>query len=362
MGMWTPAEPLAMDADARARLSALVAAGSTPQKTALRARVALLCADGLSHSAVAKRLGVSRPTVILWRARFAEAGVDGLLRDAPRPGRRKAISADAVAQVVEATLRTSPPDATHWSVRSMAAAQGLSRMTVQRIWKQHGLAPHRVETFKLSRDPAFVEKLRDVVGLYLDPPDRALVLSVDEKTQIQALDRTQPLLPMRPGMAARRTHDYVRHGTTTLFAALSMLDGRVIGECMARHRSEEFVRFLRRIDRETPQELALHLIVDNSSTHKSPPVKRWLARHKRFHLHFTPTGSSWLNMVERWFAEITGKRIRRGTFRSVEALVAAIRDYIERHNAAPKRFVWTKDADMILGKINRCKEALGTGH
>lgn len=235
-------------------------------------------------------------------------------------------------------------------------------MTVQRIWKQHGLQPHRVETFKLSRDPQFVEKLRDIVGLYLDPPDKALVLSVDEKSQIQALDRTAPLLPLRPGIPARQTHDYKRNGTTTLFAALSMLDGKIIGECLPRHRSKEFIRFLGKIDRETPAHLDLHLIVDNASTHKSPAVKRWLKRHPRFHLHFTPTSSSWLNMVERWFGEISQKRIRRGTFRSVDELIDAIKEYMKVYNGTPKRFEWTKDADMILAKITRCKEALGTPH
>ena len=244
----------------------------------------------------------------------------------------------------------------------MGRAMGLSYVSVHRIWKQHGLAPHRVETFKLSKDPKFVEKLRDVVGLYLDPPDKALVLSVDEKSQIQALERTRPLLPLRPGIPARQSHDYTRHGTTTLYAALSMLDGKVIGECLPRHRSEEFIRFLRRIDRETPQDLELHLIVDNSSTHKSPPVKRWLARHRRFHVHFTPTSSSWLNLVERWFREISQKRIRRGSFTSVKELLAAINEYLTIYNKSPKRFVWTKDADMILSKVVRCKEASETAH
>ena len=235
-------------------------------------------------------------------------------------------------------------------------------MAVQRIWKQHGLQPHRVETFKLSRDPLFVDKLRDVVGLYLDPPDRALVLSVDEKSQIQALDRTQPGLPMRRGRCGTMTHDYKRNGTTTLYAALSMLDGKVIGQCLPRHRSREFMRFLNLIDHQTPAELELHLIVDNSSTHKSPPVKRWIKRHPRFHLHFTPTSSSWLNMVERWFGEITQKRIRRGTFRSVNDLLTAINEYLDEYNRSPKRFVWTKNADMILAKIKRCKAALVTPH
>ena len=360
--MFTPAHPLHVDENQRKRLEHMAKSGKTPQKIAMRARIVLLAGDGRANHAIAKELGTSRPTVLLWRERFAARGVAGLLKDAPRPGRRKALSAEVVKRVVEATMHTTPAGATHWSVRSMAKAQGLSRMTVQRIWKQHRLQPHRLETFKFSNDPLFVEKLRDVVGLYLNPPDHALVLSVDEKSQIQALDRTQPLLPLRPGIPARQTHDYKRHGTTTLFAALNMLDGKVIGQCMPRHRGKEFVGFLKTIDAQTPADLDLHLIVDNYSTHKSPQVKRWLARHKRFHLHFVPTSSSWLNMVERWFGQITQKRIRRGTFKSVQQLIDAIADYLQNYNGDPKPFVWTKDADMILARINRCKEALGTAH
>lgn len=360
--MFTPARPLHVDENQRKRLQHLANSGKTPQRIAMRARLVLLAGEGRANHAIARELGISRPTVLLWRERFAKHGVTGLLKDAPRPGRRKAITAEVVKRVVEATMHTTPTAATHWSVRSMAKAQGLSRMTVQRIWVQHRLKPHRLETFKFSNDPQFVEKLRDVVGLYLNPPDHALVLSVDEKSQIQALDRTQPLLPLRPGIPARQTHDYKRHGTTTLFAALNMLDGKVIGQCMPRHRGKEFVKFLKTIDAQTPADLDLHLIVDNYSTHKSPQVKRWLARHKRFHLHFVPTSSSWLNMVERWFGQITQKRIRRGTFKSVQQLIDAITDYLENHNGDPKPFVWTKDADMILAKINRCKEALGTAH
>jgi len=360
--MFTPAKALHVDDNQRKRLSDLARSGKTPQKIALRARIVLRAGEGQANHAIAKELGVSRPTVLLWRERFAQRGVPGILKDAPRPGRRKAISAEVVKQVVEATLNGTPPGETHWSVRTMAKAQGLSRMTVQRIWKQHRLQPHLLGSFKFSNDPLFVEKLRDVVGLYLNPPEHALVLSVDEKSQIQALDRTQPLLPLRPGIPARQTHDYKRHGTTTLFAALNMLDGTVIGQCLPRHRAKEFVKFLKQIDAQTPADLDLHLIVDNYSTHKSPVVKRWLAKHKRFHLHFIPTSSSWLNMVERWFGKITQKRIRRGTFKSVPQLIAAIEEYVEHNNADPKPFVWTKDADMILAKINRCKEALGTAH
>jgi transposase len=360
--MFTPARALHVDDNQRKRLQHLANSGKTPQRIALRVRIVLLASESLANNAIAAKLGVSRPTVILWRERFATRGVKGIIQDATRPGRRKAISPEQIKRVVEATMHTTPPDATHWSVRSMAKAQGLSRMTVQRIWKQHRLQPHRVETFKFSNDKQFVEKLRDVVGLYLNPPEHALVLSVDEKSQIQALDRTQPLLPLRPGLPARQTHDYKRHGTTTLFAALSMLDGKVIGQCMPRHRSKEFVQFLKTIDAQTPPGLDLHLIVDNYSTHKSPEVKRWLKKHPRFHLHFVPTSSSWLNMVERWFGEITRKRIRRGTFKSVPQLIAAITEYLKHHNFAPTKFVWTKDADMILAKIERCKEALGTAH
>jgi transposase len=360
--MFKPADALWLDTNQRKRLEHLVRSGQTPQKLVLRARIVLLAGHGTPNHAIARQLGTSRPTVLLWRERFQQLGVPGLMRDGKRPGRKRALSAEKVKAVVEATLRTTPADATHWSVRSMAKAQGLSRMAVQRIWKAHQLQPHRVQTFKLSRDPQFVEKVRDVVGLYLNPPDKALVLSVDEKSQIQALDRTAPLLPLRPGIPARQSHDYKRHGTTTLFAALSVLDGKVIGECLPRHRSREFIRFLNKIDRETPAELDLHLIVDNYSTHKSPPVKRWLKRHRRFHLHFIPTSSSWLNLVERWFGEITRKRIRRGTFTSVGELVQAINAYLQEHNRNPQKFVWTKGAETILAKVNRCKEALGTPH
>jgi transposase len=350
------------DSNQRARLRHLVSSGATPQKIALRARIILRAAEGRANQDIARELRISRPTVLLWRARFARGGARGIMADAPRPGRKAAISPEKVQAVVEATLHSRPAGQTHWSVREMAPAQGLSRMTVQRLWKAHRLAPHRVETFKLSRDKRFVEKLRDVVGLYLNPPEKALVLSVDEKSQIQALDRTQPGLPMKKGRCGTRTHDYVRHGTTSLFAALNMLDGTVIGQCLPRHRSQEFVKFLRTIDRNTPADLDLHLIVDNYSTHKSPSVIRWLKRHRRFHLHFIPTRSSWLNMIERWFRDITEKAIRRGAFKSVPSLIAAIPQYLDAHNAQPKIFTWTQDADTILAKIAKCKEALGTVH
>lgn len=361
-GMFAPAKALHVDANQRKRLEYLAESGRTPQKVALRARIVLLAGDGVPNHAIARQLGTSRPTVILWRERFGQYGVQGIQRDAPRPGRRRAISPQKVKEVVEATLRTTPPAATHWSVRSMAKARGLSRTMVHRIWQQHRLQPHRVKNFKFSKDPLFVEKLRDIVGLYLNPPDKALVLSVDEKSQIQALDRTQPLLPLRPGIPAQQTHDYKRNGTTTLFTALSMLDGKIIGQCLPRHRSQEFLRFLNQVDRDTPPDVELHLIVDNYGTHKSPMVKRWLRRHRRFHFHFTPTGSSWLNMVERWFGKITQQRIRRGTFKSVKDLIDAIYEYIDQHNANPTKFLWTKSAELILAKIDRCKEASGTGH
>jgi transposase len=311
---------------------------------------------------IAQALAVSRPTVQLWRQRFLALRIAGLEKDAPRPGRKPRLSPEKIKAVVEATLHSTPANATHWSTRSMARAQGLSEASVRRIWRQHNLKPHLIETFKLSRDQRFVEKLQDVVGLYLNPPDRALVLCVDEKSQIQALDRTQPLLPLRPGIPARQTHDYKRHGTTTLFAALSMLDGRVIGDCMPRHRHQEFIRFLKRIDAETPQALDLHLIVDNYGTHKHPRVAAWIQRHPRFHLHFTPTSCSWLNLVERWFREITDKRIRRGTFRSVRALIAAIQQYLDNHNQNPQVFVWSAPVERILAKIAKCKEASDALH
>lgn len=332
------------------------------QRVRMRAQIALAAADGRANQVIARDLHVSRPTVLQWRARFTQGGVEALTRDAPRAGRPRVIDARKVDTVVQATLHSKPEAATHWSVRTMAAAQGISPATVQRIWSAHGLQPHRVETFKLSRDKRFVEKLRDVVGLYLNPPEHALVLSIDEKSQIQALDRTQPGLPLKKGRAGTMTHDYKRHGTTTLFAALNMLDGKVIGECMKRHRHQEFLRFLRRVDRDTPAELDVHFIVDNYATHKHPAVQRWLKRNPRFHMHFIPTASSWLNLVERWFREITTKRIRRGSFPSVAALVDAIEEYLQHNNKNPKPFIWTATVDRILAKVSRCKATLETLH
>lgn len=335
---------------------------SLPLRQVQRGKIILMAAGGVSNQEIATTLGLSRPTIQLWRERFLALRLAGLEKDAPRPGRRHRIAPAKIKAVVEATLHTKPQNATHWSTRSMAKAQHLSEASIRRIWRMHNLKPHLIETFKLSRDKNFVEKLTDVVGLYLNPPEKALVLCVDEKSQIQALERTQPLLPLRSGIPARQTHDYKRNGTTTLFAALSMLDGKVIGDCMPRHRHQEFIRFLKKIDTQTPADQDLHLIVDNYATHKHPSVKAWFKRHPRFHLHFIPTSSSWLNMVERWFREITDKRIRRGSFSSVPELISAIDEYLENHNQNPQLFVWSASVEKILGKINKCKEALDALH
>ncbi|BAI75059.1 transposase (plasmid) [Azospirillum sp. B510] len=342
----------------RARLDRLVADRNTRQKHVRRAQIVLLTAEGVGTMEIMERTGQSKPTVWRWQARFAEAGVDGLLRDKTRPPGKKPLSEATVRQVVTKTTTERPPDATHWSARAMARAVGIAVSSVQKIWQAHGLKPHQVRTFKLSNDPDFEAKLVDVVGLYLNPPDRALVLSVDEKSQIQALDRTQPGLPLTKGRAGTLTHDYKRHGTTTLFAALNLLDGRVIGRCMDKHRHQEFIRFLDTIDADTPADIDLHLIVDNYGTHKHAEVAAWLERHPRFHLHFTPTASSWLNMVEWFFAEITRKRIRRGVFRSVTDLEVAIYRYLAEHNEHPKPFVWTATTKEILAKVEKAKTAL----
>jgi len=356
------APAIVLSSDEQATLNGWTRARSLPVRLVQRARIIRMAADGVLNQDIATELGISRPTVQLWRARFLSLRLPGLEKDAPRPGRIPKISGRKIAAVVEATLHTLPANATHWSARTMAKAQGLSEASVRRIWRRHRLKPHLVETFKLSRDKRFVEKLCDVVGLYLNPPDKALVLCVDEKSQIQALDRTQPLLPLRPGLPARQTHDYKRNGTTTLFAALSMLDGKVIGDCMSHHRHQEFIRFLKLIDAQTPVALDLHLIADNYGTHKHPRVVSWLKRHPRFHLHFIPTSSSWLNLVERWFRELTDKRLRRGSFKNVPALVAAITQYIESHNQNPQVFVWSASVENIMAKIAKCKEALDALH
>jgi transposase len=335
---------------------------SLPSRLVQRAQIILKSAAGMFNHTIARELQISRPTVQLWRERFLALRLPGLEKDAPRPGRIPKISQRKINAVIEATLHTKPPNATHWSTRTMAKAQKLSEATVRRIWKRHNLKPHLISTFKLSRDKRFVEKLCDIVGLYLNPPDKSLVLCMDEKSQIQALDRTQPGLPLKKGRCGTMTHDYRRHGTTTLFAALSMLDGKVIGDCMPRHRHQEFIRFLKIIDNETPAELDLHLIVDNYGTHKHPRVKSWLKRHPRFHLHFTPTSSSWLNLIERWFRELSQKRLRRGSFSSVPSLIAAIEEYLSNHNQNPHVFLWSASVDTILSKISKCKEALDALH
>src|SRR5437762_3933529 len=351
-------ERISITAADRERLERLVRDRNTPQKVVWRARIVLLASDGRTAEAIAASVGKSLLTVRRWRHRFVAKGVDGLLKDATRPSRVKPLLPEKIEQVVHMTLHAKPPNATHWSVRSMAKAAGISYSSVQRIWRAHGLKPHLVKTFKVSRDKHFAAKVEDVVGLYLDPPDKALVLCVDEKSQIQALDRTQPGLPMKKGRAGTMTHDYKRNGTTTLFAALNMLDGKVIGTCMPRHRHREFLRFLKLIDQKTSADLDLHLIVDNYATHKTPAVKRWLKTHPRFHLHFTPTSASWLNMVERFFAEITRNRIRRGVFQSVAELKSAILEYLENHNNDPKPFIWPKSAGEIFEKRARAKQPL----
>src|SRR5213080_2199483 len=346
----------------RERLVKLVKDRNTPQKIVWRSQIVLFAGEGIGAVEVATRVGKSVLTVRRWRRRYASKGVDGLLKDATRPPGRKPLTARKIKQVVNLTLNDKPPDATHWSERTMAARTGIAPSSVHKIWSAHGLKPHLTKTFKLSRDPNFVAKVEDIVGLYLNPPDKALVLAVDEKSQIQALDRTQPGLPMKKGRCGTMTHDYKRNGTTTLFAALNMLDGTVIGDCMPRHRHQEFIRFLQLINVKTPLDLDLHLIVDNYGTHKQPRVQSWLRRHPRFHLHFIPTSSSWLNMVERWFREITDKRIRRGSFRNVPDLIAAINQYIQAHNQNPKVFIWSASVERIMGKIAKCKEALETLH
>jgi transposase len=319
-------------------------------------------ADGVGVTAIVRASGKTKRTAYRWRDRYIEHGLQGLRRDASRRGRKAPLSAEAIERVVRMTLNEKPPAGTHWSVRKLAKAVGLSHSSVQRIWTAHGLKPHLTKTFKLSTDPQFSEKVQDIVGLYLDPPDKALVLCVDEKSQIQALDRTQPGLPLKTGRAGTLTHDYKRHGTTTLFAALDVATGKVIGRCLKRHRHQEFLRFLGQIDRATPKRLDLHLVIDNYATHKHPKVKAWLARHPRFHLHFTPTSASWLNLVERFFGLISEDAIRRGVFHSVADLEAAIQAYVEHHNADPKPFIWTAPAVEILQKVARGRRVLESQH
>ena len=334
----------------RARLVAWSRRATSANGLAVRSRIVLAAADGLSTSAVARKLDVNVTTARRWRARFVEQGLDGLL-DEPRPGRPRTVSDEQVEAVITTTLETTPKDAMHWSTRSLAAELGLSQSAVSRIWRAFGLQPHRQASWKLSKDPLFIDKVHDVVGLYLDPPERAVVLCVDEKSQIQALDRTAPIFPMMPGTPARASHDYKRAGTSSLYAALDLASGKVIGSLHARHRAIEFKKFLQTIDREVPADLDVHVVLDNASTHKTPAVKRWLAAHPRFVLHFTPTSSSWLNLVERWFGELTTKKLQRGTHRSVRELNTDIRAWINTWNENPRPYVWTKTADQILESI-----------
>lgn len=359
-------EPLNLTAEERATLERWARRPKTAQALAMRCRIVLLDQDGEPYEQIADRLGVRIQTVLKWRKRFLVKRLDGLL-DEPRPGAKRTVTDEQVEMVVTKTLEEKPADATHWSTRSMAAATGISRNTVHRIWKAFGLQPHRAETFKLSTDPQFIEKVRDIVGLYMSPPANAVVLCVDEKSQCQALDRTQPLLPMTPGQVERRTHDYERHGTTSLFAALSVKTGAVIGECHARHRQQEFIAFLNTVDevikQTEPQGTQVHIVIDNASTHKTPRVKRWLQQHPEYHFHFTPTSASWINQVERVFADLTNKQLRRGVFTSVASLKNAITSYLDARNADAKPFVWTADADLILGRVKRaCLRIAGTGH
>lgn len=357
-----PKTKLILSADEREQLQAWSRRRKTAQALAQRSRIVLACATGAENQAVAAQLGVTPQTVSKWRARFMKLRLEGLL-DAPRSGAPRTIDDARVDAVIAMTLESQPRNATHWSTRTMADEMGLSQTAVSRIWRAFGLQPHRQETFKLSTDPQFVAKTRDIVGLYLNPPTKAIVLCVDEKSQIQALDRTQPVLPLAPGVPERRTHDYMRHGTTSLFAALDIATGEVIGQLHRRHRSTEFLKFLRTIEASVPAKLDVHLIMDNYGTHKTPAVRAWFARHPRFHVHFTPTSASWLNQVERWFATLTQKQIRRGTHRSTRQLEEAIRQYLDIYNENPKPFIWTKAADDILATIERfCLRISNSGH
>jgi len=348
----SPEQRTVLESQARSR--------SFPLRVVERARIVLLAASGQQDKEIAARMVTTPKKVSRWRKRFLALGVAGLLQDAPRPGRKPTISARLRQRVVTMTTRQQPSNATHWSTRTMAAAVGISEASVRRIWRAHGLKPHRVETFKISNDPAFAEKLEDIVGLYLNPPEHALVLCVDEKSQIQALDRTQPGLPLKRGRGTTMTHDYKRNGTATLFAALNAANGEVYGLCQERHRHQEWLKFLRLLDQTMPAHLALHLIGDNYATHKHPRVQRWLARHPRVHMHFTPTSASWLNMVERFFRDLTQNRLRRGVFRDLEELIMAIGTYIDRHNESPKPFIWTARASDILEKVKRARRTLNT--
>lgn len=352
------AKAVILSEDERVTLTKWARGRSTPARLVQRAKIVLAAAEGMQNDEIAHELGCTRRTVGTWRSRFVERRLPGIVKDAPRSGRTASVRAAVEHEIIAKTTQETPANATQWSVRTMASAVGVSYSTVQRVWRDNGLKPHLAKTFKVSNDPRFVEKLVDVVGLYLNPPEHALVLSCDEKSQIQALDRTQKSLPLFPGRLKTMTHDYKRNGTTTLFAAIELAEGKIIAECMPRHRHQEWLKFLKKINAETPDELDLHLIVDNYATHKHPRVQSWLKRNKRFHIHFIPTSSSWLNVIERWFRDITDKRIRRGAFRSVAQLEAAIRDYIGHHNLYPKSFVWTAKAEDILEKVRRARAAL----
>jgi transposase len=359
--MFTPATALCLNPPQKDVLESLARAGSTPQLLARKCEVVLLASEGVPNNAIAQQTGLSRPTVIATRAAFAGGGVEAIRRRQKRKRSRRVLTPELEQKILDTTLKTRPPDATHWSVRTLARHLGVTRMLVHGVWQRHDVQPHRVERFKLSNDPNFEEKVRDIAGLYLNPPDRALVLCVDEKSQIQALDRTAPILPLRPGLPERQTHDYKRHGTTTLFAAFNILNGKVIGSCLPRHRAKEFVKFLRQLEKEVPPDQEVHLIMDNYSTHKSAAVQRWLKpkQRRRFHFHFTPTSSSWLNQVERFFGLITDRMIRRGTFLCVEELERAIYQWLADWNHKPQPFIWKATADVILDKVRRCKEAIG---
>ena len=352
------APALSLSEDQRRQLDQWLAALGTPQQVALRCRIILGVAKGQPEAMVAAENQVNRKTVRLWRARFNSQGLETLWEIAPGRGRKATYSPERIKRMIDATLLSKPAGSTHWSCRSMAAAQGISKSTVSNVWRSHNIKPHLTKTFKLSRDPKFLEKLTDVVGLYLSPPDKVIVLCVDEKSQIQALNRTQPGLPLKKGRCGTMTHDYKRHGTPTLFAALNLLQGKVIGDCYKRHRHQEFLKFLRRIDREFPGKTPLHLVMDNYGTHGTPEVKAWLAKHPRFVVHYVPTSCSWLNLIERWFAELTNKRIRRDSFLSVDDLIAAIEDFLAAWNEHPKPFVWTATVDSILAKLARCRQTL----
>lgn len=357
-GMPAAVPAISLSVTDRDQIARWLDAQNTPQQVALRSRIVLAAAAGHADSAIAADLAINRKTVRLWRARFAEHGLTSLWAIAPGRGRKPTYDGAKIKAIVDTTLQTRPEGMTHWSCRLMAARQGVSKSTVSTIWRSHHLQPHRVTRFKLSRDPHFLEKLTDVVGLYLNPPQQALVLCVDEKSQIQALDRTQPGLPLKKGRCGTMTHDYKRNGTTTLFAALEILEGRVVGQCYERHRHQEFVKFLRTLDHEFPGPVPLHLVLDNYGTHTHPTVRAWLARHPRFILHFVPTSSSWLNLIERWFGELTGKRVRRGSFANVDELQQAIQEFLAAWNAHPKPFVWTATVDRIEEKLARCRQTL----